>query len=163
MLHAATPAGLPGRGRSQRAAVRAAAGPSAFAGREDSTQLELRVTRVRDGAQWRRATGRGRLLVSGRLESIRPGDRLRIWGRLQSVAGPGNPGQFDGAEYARAERRLFGLRAPHPACVQRLEEGRGWSPRRWVGRFRAYAAGQLRGRLPERRGEPGLRVAVGPA
>ena len=46
----------------------------------DRSRLTVCVTRVRDGRQWRRASGRAELLVDGHLLGVRASDRLQILG-----------------------------------------------------------------------------------
>jgi competence protein ComEC len=95
------------------------------------SRLVVNVVGVRDGQQWRTATGRTQVSIGGQLESVHAGDRLRIFGQLATPTPAANPGEFDFALYARANRELSTVRVKLPACVTVLETGSMWNPTRW--------------------------------
>jgi len=98
----------------------------------DRTRVELEVTAVRNGGDWRPACGRARLTVEGRLPELRAGDRLRVVGQLTGPQPPHNPGEFDFAAHYRADRLRSLLRAECPECVTTVEPGSRWSVRRSI-------------------------------
>jgi len=98
----------------------------------DRTMLELAVLAVRDGADWQPASGRARLLVDGHLLGVHAGDRIRVFAQLAAPSPPQNPGEFDYAAHARADRRKSVLRAEFPDCVTAVAPA-GWASwRRWL-------------------------------
>ena len=109
----------------------------------DRTCVQVRVTRVRNGTRWTRATGRARLMIEGHLLNVGAGDRLRILGSLYAPRAPFNPGEFDFAEFNRHRRQLCGLHATHPDCVAVVQRGSTWQPVVWLNRVRAASAWQL--------------------
>jgi predicted membrane metal-binding protein len=92
---------------------------------------------VRDGDQWRTASGRATLLVDGHLLGIRAGDRLRVFAQSSLIETAQNPGEFDRARYARGDRELFALQTSYPDAVVRLSTGSAADPRRWLDAVRA--------------------------
>ena len=98
----------------------------------DRTRLEVRLTRVRDGSTWRKATGRARLLITGELTGVHGGDRLLVFCRFNALAPAGNPGEFDYADYARADGRRSELHAERPACVSVIRRAAWFLPTRWL-------------------------------
>ncbi len=89
----------------------------------DRTKVDVEVLRIRDGQQWRSVSGAATLFVAGPLAEIRPGDRLRVFGSLSALRRPANPGEFDFARHARAQRRLCSLYCEFPECVSMLARG----------------------------------------
>ncbi len=83
----------------------------------EGSRLEVDLTAIRDGSQWRRASGRATLLVQGPPPQVRAGDRLRLFAHLSEPLGPQNPGAFDYAAYLRAEGVRSRLQAEVPQCV----------------------------------------------
>ncbi|MGD9721551.1 MAG: ComEC/Rec2 family competence protein [Pirellulales bacterium] len=93
----------------------------------ERTRLDVEVLAVRDGDRWRATSGRATVFVSGYLDRVHAADRVRIFGQWSAVRGPDNPGEFDFARRARAERRLCGVSVEFPECVTALPDD-GW---RW--------------------------------
>lgn len=83
----------------------------------DRSRLSVRVARARDAAHWQDASGRATLTVNGHLLGVHSGDRLRVFARLSAPRRAANPGEFDIAEHARADRKLCQLWADYPDCV----------------------------------------------
>ena len=106
------------------------------------TQLDLRVTGVRDGDRWRAASGSTSVIVQGELLNVRAGDRLRIFGQLHRILGPSNPGEPNIAATARADRRLCLVRCKFAESVKTLSAG-GWSFTGAVERLRKEGAETL--------------------
>jgi len=88
------------------------------------SRLIVQVTGVRDGLEWRHASGTLRLRIDGHLLGVRAGDRLIIHGALSATEPPLNPGEFDYAAFARADRKLAHLWVDHPAAIK--IESHGW-------------------------------------
>ena len=61
--------------------------------------------------------GKTRLPITGELTGVHGGDRLLVFCRFNALAPAGNPGEFDYADYARADGRRSELHAERPACV----------------------------------------------
>jgi competence protein ComEC len=83
----------------------------------ERNRVELRLTGIRDGTDWRPAAGRCQLVVDGDLVAAAPGDRVQVFGQLRRPSPPMNPGEHDFAAAARTERRLASLIAGSPDCV----------------------------------------------
>ncbi len=89
----------------------------------ERSRLVIQVTAIRDGTHWRQASGICQLTVNGHLLGVRPDDHLRIFGQLARPSPPLNPGEFDFAEHARADRQLARMRSSVPECVRVLQPG----------------------------------------
>jgi competence protein ComEC len=89
----------------------------------ERSRLLVQVTAIRDGTVWQPVGGFCQLTVNGHLLGVRAGDRLRIFGQLARPAPPLNPGEFDFAQHARADRQLARLRSSAPECVRVLRPG----------------------------------------
>ena len=98
--------------------------------RGDQTRLEVDVTRLRDGEAWRPASGRVKLWVEGHLLGVHAGDRLRVVGQVSAPTTAHNPGEFDFARHARADRQLCRVSADFPECVEIIERPAWWGPAR---------------------------------
>ncbi len=125
---------------------------------DERSELPLRVTRVRDGAGWRPASGDATLLVDGLLPRIAAGDRLQVFATFVRPATARNPGEFDFNWYRRAQRQLIMLRSRHVESVTVLERGASWQPRRLLGAVRGHCRRQLEHYLGG--GEADLAAAV---
>jgi len=128
----------------------------------DRARLELVPLAIRDGVGWRAVCGRTELEVYGELPDVAAGDRLRIFGQLSRPRGAQNPGEFDYADYLRADRLLSRLRAEDPECVSVVEPGRGWGPRRLIDRARTRGNRLLSQYLDQRRSALATAVLLGP-
>jgi competence protein ComEC len=111
--------------------------PLATLSTPERTRIDAAVLRIRDCADWQAVTGEVALLIDGQLRSIRPGDRLRVFGTLGPIASPSNPGEFDFAAHARTQRRLCTLRAEFPDCVTKTAHGPVVSVRAMVDALRS--------------------------
>jgi len=105
-------------------------------GSGDRSRVVLRVTQIRNGDEWIPASGRATLTVDGHLLDVQAGDELQVFAQMGDIRGPLNPGEFDFAQYARAERRLCQLSTDFPQCVTRVASGSDWFPWRWIDRVR---------------------------
>ncbi|HJQ78623.1 MAG TPA: ComEC/Rec2 family competence protein [Lacipirellulaceae bacterium] len=93
----------------------------------ETSRLLVKVTAVRDGTSWRAAAGVCQLQVGGHLLGVRAGERIRVFGQLGRARPPQNPGEFDFAAHARADRQLARMRSTAPECVTILGPGSRWS------------------------------------
>ena len=93
------------------------------------TRLWVEVRRIRDGTNWRRASGVGQLRVRGKLQSLHGGCRMRTsFGFLRAPSKPLNPGDFDYAHRLRIDRELFQLDALIPNVLSCCNELTGGAP-----------------------------------
>ena len=95
----------------------------------ERSQLDVQVVSIRDGAEWQPANGKCQFSVVGTAPRIVVGDRLRMFGQLGRVSPPRNPGEFDFAEFARADGKLVRLVSSVPEAVSVVAPA-AWSPRR---------------------------------
>jgi competence protein ComEC len=111
---------------------------------EEKSELLIWITGIRDGQQMRRASGSASLDVGGTLDSIRAGDRTRVFVQASRPASPLNPGEFDFAAHERSQRLGCRLFAEFPASVELVRRGSAWSPRRWLADARSGGVAVLR-------------------
>ncbi len=91
---------------------------------------------MRDGFAWKPASGRVRVWISGSLEGINIGDRLRIFGQLAAPTPPNNPGEFDFAAHSRADRELCVIRVESVECIRTIESASRWGISYWLNEAR---------------------------
>lgn len=103
----------------------------------ERSRLSFWVTSVREGRQWRPASGWLRLDVDGQLEGVRAGDQLQVFVHASAPREPASDGQFDYAADRRAYRMLTLARCEFPQSVSVTEPSSGWSPRTWLDGLRA--------------------------
>jgi competence protein ComEC len=127
----------------------------------DRTLLDVCVTRVRDGAAWRLASGSARLSVDGHLLGVKVGDRLRVAGHFSQPSSPLNPGEFDFAFDRRVRRQLCQLQAGFPDCVTVLAAGSWADPRRWLAEIRERCRTLLWSHLRDRQAPLAVAVLLG--
>lgn len=119
--------------------------------RGERSRLAIRASAVRDGDEWQPASGIVQLWVDGRLSEVGVGDRLRVVGQLSASAAAQNPGEFDFASHARADRQLSRFSSDFPECLQVIDRGPTWSFSRLLDRLRQGGDRLLWRRLDERR------------
>lgn len=112
-----------------------------------STRSVLGVTAIRDGMRWRAASGKLLLRISGERTDLRAGAGVWAAGRLEAVAGPLNPGEFDYREYLRAQGIRLVLTAGESTGVWPDPDGPPWPRARMLGAARAWSHATLVGRL----------------
>lgn len=108
-----------------------------------STQLDVRVRRVREGRNWRAASGNLAVRVSGVLEDVHAGDRVILSGKLVRPSPPMNPGGFAADVYYRNERVLAILRVPSAGNVEVVRRPDVWGLFRTVEFLRDAGRTQL--------------------
>jgi len=89
----------------------------------ESTRVDVEACAIRDGSTWRTASGRAELIIGGRRDDLRAGDRLRVFADLRAPRQAENPGQFDFARYLRADRRRALLYTAHAESVRVIDQG----------------------------------------
>ncbi|MBN1851611.1 MAG: ComEC/Rec2 family competence protein, partial [Pirellulales bacterium] len=124
----------------------------------EGSQLMISFCSIRIGREWRPAAGDCLLRVDGHVLGIHAGDRIRVHGSITRPQPARNPGEFDFQEYNRADRRLIGMHARFPECVQVVAPGRIWSLQRWIDSVRQAARNMLFAAIGQRR--IGLAAAV---
>ena len=106
--------------------------------RPQRTRLKLYATALREGNLWRSASGYLACAIDGDLGELRPGDRVRVAGFISRLPSALNPGEFDFAHHARADRALCQLRSDIPAAVQILQKAEWYWPGSWLPKVRLW-------------------------
>lgn len=127
----------------------------------DETELMLRVTRIREGAEWRPASGYAFLDLDGHLLGVRAGDRVRLMVLASQPMKPLNPGEFNYYEYERSRRVFCRLRGLFPESVTVVERGSAWSWRLWLSRLRETGNGILREHISPQRSTLAAAILLG--
>jgi competence protein ComEC len=112
--------------------------------RPQRTRLKLYATAIREGNLWRSASGYLACAIDGDLGELRPGDRVRVAGFISRLPSASNPGEFDFAHHARADRELCQLRSDIPAAVQILRKAEWYWPSSWLPTVRRWGTGILK-------------------
>jgi competence protein ComEC len=89
----------------------------------EGCRLDVDAVAVRDGANWRPASGKATLEVRGPPPEVHAGDRFRCFARLSAPAGPRNPGAWDSSAQLRAEGVHSRLLAEVPQCLSVVQSG----------------------------------------
>ena len=98
------------------------------------TRFSARVTRLRDGTQWRTATGNCELVVHGDAKHLKSGDSVCVFGKLTGISPPTNPGQFDFYRYFRGKRVLAFVHVYQADAIQKV--GHANTESRWLSTVR---------------------------
>lgn len=104
----------------------------------DETRFEVELRAVRDGDQWRTASGRAAVTVEGLVPYLAPGDRIRAFAHLLPPEQAMNPGEADRAELARGRRIGSQLRVNYPEAISLLSTGSRYGPRRMLESLRLH-------------------------
>ena len=96
------------------------------------SEIEVRVTRVRDGQAWRQAAGTCNLRVNGELRDILEGDQLLIFAKMGRITPALNPGEYDWSLASRGAGRYCDLYCSAPECVTVTQTGSNWVASRWL-------------------------------
>ena len=115
-----------------------------------TTRTVLAVTAVRDRLRWRPATGRVLVRIVGDRADLKAGVAVWAAGRLEAVAGPLNPGEFDYRDYLRAQGVRLALAVGEPAGIHPDPDGPSWPWARLLGSARAWSHARLIGGLEPR-------------
>jgi competence protein ComEC len=109
----------------------------------DRWRALVRLAAVRDGQEWRSASGQADLMVHGCLMDIRAGDTLEVLGQGSRMRPPANPGDIDFAAYYRADCVRTRLRANSPEAVTIIERGSPWTLTRALDAMRRHGDAML--------------------
>jgi competence protein ComEC len=110
---------------------------------QERSEVEVQVTQLRDGTQWRTATGKCRLRVAGQLDGIATGDRLRVFAKFSRPRPALNPGQYNWAEAQRGAGRYCELFSGAPECVSVVQPAAFSSVGRWWDKIASQCQSQL--------------------
>ncbi len=97
------------------------------------SEVEVRIARIRDGTEWRTASGTSRLRIAGQLSGIDVGDRLVVFAHFSRPRPVLNPGQYDWAKAARGAGWHCELFCEAPECVTVVRPAVGASVGGWLG------------------------------
>ncbi len=124
------------------------------------SQLELSVARLRVGHRYQSWSGRLLVVGDGKWDSLRPGDRIRVFGFLQQFARPSNPGQRDLRTFYR-RRHLHGrLRVSDENQIVMLQTSAP-SVSRWIASLAANARQTLLRHTGESTGPLAVAMVIG--
>ena len=105
------------------------------------------ITSMRDGERWRPVSGRATVIVRGEPARIVAGTHVQVWGRGLRPMPACNPGEFDFAIRALADRCLSIVRVAGWEAVDVLSCPSLWSPGAALDRLRMAAAAVLTDRI----------------
>lgn len=124
------------------------------------SQIEMSVDRMRMG--YRFQPRRGRLLVSGdgKWDSLRPGDRVRVFGSMRQFSPPTNPGQRDLRTFYR-RRHLHGrVQVSSADQIVMLDQRVSWVSR-WIASLAAVGRESLLDHTGESTGPLAVALVIG--
>ncbi len=91
------------------------------------SEIQVRVTRVRDGRKWREVTGTCKLRVNGELREVMAGDELEVFALMGRLTPALNPGEYDWSLAERGAGRHCEIYCKSPACVTVTKVASGWN------------------------------------
>ena len=106
----------------------------------DEVRFEVELRAIRDGDQWRTASGRAALIVEGLVPDLAAGDRFQAFAHLLPPEHALNPGEADRADRDRGRRITSHLRVNYPEAISVVSAGFAYGPTRLLESLR------LRGR-----------------
>jgi competence protein ComEC len=108
-----------------------------------ATRFVLDLTAVMDDGQWRRASGRAMVTVTGDRSAVRAGQAVEAAGQIARIARPLNPGEFDYATFLRASGIRLRLTVNDPESFWEDPHGSGSLFARSLGQLRAISRARL--------------------
>lgn len=114
-------------------------------------KVPFRIRQIRSGATWEVASGDTEIYVSGDTLDVRPGQSILVFAQATCSEAALNPGEFDFADWARANRRRTFLRSGFSQCLQASGAPTRWSLWDPIRDVRHYVSGELAAAIP-----PGL-------
>lgn len=96
------------------------------------SEIRVRVTRVRDGREWRDVTGTCKLRVDGELRDVMAGDELKIFALMGTLTPALNPGEYDWQLSERGAGRHCEIYCKSPACITVTRTESDWAVGRWL-------------------------------
>ncbi|MGY8768870.1 MAG: DNA internalization-related competence protein ComEC/Rec2 [Pirellulales bacterium] len=115
----------------------------------DSVRVPVRLTQIRNGRTWQSASGQGLVILNAEKFAANIGDTVELFGQISRSASPLNPGEYDFASNARAERSMCLIRAGFPECAKRIEQGSSWDVFTWMKRIRHQTSVLLESTISE--------------
>jgi predicted membrane metal-binding protein len=94
----------------------------------DEVRFEAELQAIRDGDQWRPASGRAVMVVEGLVPGLAAGDRFRAFAHLLPPEHALNPGETDRALRDRGHRITSRLRVNHAEAISVVSAGFALSP-----------------------------------
>ncbi len=128
---------------------------------EPRSQIIVAVTKVRDGQEWRPASGRTQVTIPGPAIAVRAGDQLRISGTLSAITKPLNPGEFDFANHQRQRGLLGRMSVDAPECIVVLEQSPWWQANAAIHSIRSHSNAVLARYLPPEQAELASAILLG--
>ncbi len=116
---------------------------------DEFSEFLVRVSRIRDGQDWRVATGRLRVRVGDAKIDLVPGEQIEIVGQLKRCSPEMNQGGFSLYEYRRSHRELATFWVDGRMAVKVLQSADRWAPQYWVAHLRHFGHRVLWQYLPE--------------
>jgi competence protein ComEC len=92
----------------------------------EEIRFEIELHGIRDGDQWRTASGRAAMVVEGRVPNLAAGDSFQAFAHLLPPDHALNPGEPDRAALDRGRRITSHLRVTHPEAISRVSSGFGF-------------------------------------
>ncbi|WP_404304781.1 ComEC/Rec2 family competence protein [Neorhodopirellula lusitana] len=108
------------------------------------TILTLAVETVRRGSQNVPMTGRVRVRASGDASYLRPGDRIRVYGKISTMDRTSNPGERDMTEWMIRKGLHATVKVERGTELEQLESPSWQTPQRWLHRKIADLAASAR-------------------
>ena len=94
----------------------------------DEVRFEVELRAIRDGDQWRTASGRAAMIVEGLVPDLAAGDRFQAFAHLLPPEHALNPGEDDRADRDRGRRITSHLRVNYPEAISVVSAGFGLRP-----------------------------------
>ncbi|KLU01269.1 DNA internalization-like competence protein ComEC/Rec2 [Rhodopirellula islandica] len=95
-------------------------GPNGHHNVQYQTRLVVRVVTMRRGTQPVPITGRVMVMVDAERQDLRPGDTVKLYGRIAAIPPPSNPGETDQRIAARRQNIHARMRVGSAAQVEQL-------------------------------------------
>ncbi len=124
------------------------------------TQIELSVRQYRVGHQFQPFTGRLLVVCDGRLDDLRPGDSIRVFGSLRSFSAPTNPGQRDLRSVFRRRYLHARVNVDRPEQVVVIDAGSN-RPTRLIAAIAADSRDRLLAHTSKRNGPLAVALVIG--
>ena len=96
------------------------------------SEIQIRVTRVRAGREWRDVSGVCKLRINGELHDIMAGDELQVFALMGRLSPAMNPGEYDWSLAERGAGRYCEIYCKSPACVSVTKAASNWNISRWL-------------------------------
>lgn len=117
--------------------------PGSLARDEGRTAAVLALTARSDGRDWHDASGRVQLTIPGDRTDLEMGQAVEAAGRLEAIAGPLNPGEFDRRDWLRADGIRLHLAVGGASSIWADPGHPDWPLQRRLGRARESSRQRL--------------------